>query len=326
MRLIARIWMSAGLVLFAAAQARASDRPDAYPDRPIHLIVPFAPGGGTDNLARIMAKYLGNDLKQAVVVQNYGGGGGTIGAQRAVNAKPDGYTLILGAASYATNAALYKLPYDPVNDITPIAMVARTGYVIVANPSLHIDSLSQLISYAKSHPGKLNFGSSGTGGLSHLGMVLFEKKTGIDMTHVPYKGIGPATTDLLAGNIQLMLGDMSASIPLINSGKLAAIGVTTAKRVKALPSVPAVSEKIPSYHVELWFAIWGPRGMPGLVVQRINSAVARVVKFPEVRKVMSSHGLTAWVGPPAMLRSELKTDIGTWSAVLKDAGIQKVVP
>ncbi|HZL28859.1 MAG TPA: tripartite tricarboxylate transporter substrate binding protein [Acidobacteriaceae bacterium] len=295
-----------------------------YPDKPIRLIVPFAPGGGTDTVARIIAKKLSEALVQPIIVDNRAGGGGTIGAQDIVRAKPDGYTLIFGAASYATNAALYNLPYDPVGDITPISLVGITGYLVVVNPALNIKTTAELIAYAKANPGKLNYGSSGTGGLSHLGSELFDMMAGTKMTHVPYKGTGPALLGLLAGQTQLMLGSMPTLIPYVKAGKLTAVAVTTTARSAAMPSVPTVAETLPGYEATLWYGVWGPRGVPAAIVSKLNKALVDIVQMPDVKVVLANEGLEPFAGPPEALGRALKSDIDKWTKVVKAANVKVV--
>jgi tripartite-type tricarboxylate transporter receptor subunit TctC len=221
--------------LSAAAQA------EKYPNRPIRMLVPFAPGGGTDITARLIAANVTAAFGQQVIVDNRAGGGGTIGAETAVRAAPDGYTIIMVSGSYGTNAALYKLPYDPVKDIQPIVMIGDTGFILAVHPSVPAKTIPDLISSAKAAPGKLNFASTGTGGITHLATELFNLLAGTQMTHIPYKGTGPALADLIGGQVQLIFGAMPATLPHVRSGKLRGLGVSTAKRSNAIPELPAVS-------------------------------------------------------------------------------------
>ncbi|HEV2007622.1 MAG TPA: tripartite tricarboxylate transporter substrate-binding protein, partial [Burkholderiales bacterium] len=238
----------------AGFYAIAVSTPQVYPTKPIRLIVPFAPGGGTDIVARVLAQKLTEALGESVVVDNRAGGGGTIGVETAVRAAPDGYTLAMVSGSYATNAALFKLPYDPVNDITPISLIGETGFMVVLNPSVPAKSIPELIALAKAKPNSLNFGSTGTGGITHLATELFEIMAGIKMTHVPYKGTGPALIDLLGGQIQVLFGSMPSMVPQHKTGKIRGIAVTTAKRVGAAPDLPTVGESVPGYEAILWYA------------------------------------------------------------------------
>jgi len=319
---VRRMVIGCSMLFCGAWFGHATVAAQAYPSQPISMIVPFAPGGGTDMVARTLAKKLAEHLGQPVVVENRAGGGGAVGAEALVRAKPDGYTLIFGAASYAANAALHRLPYDPIEDITPIALVGETGYVLVLNPGTGITSMEALIKEAKANPGKLNYGSSGVGGLSHLGMVLFDMMAGTEMMHVPYKGTAPAMTDLLGGQIQLMLGSMPPMMPYAKQGQLNAVGVTTSERAGSLPQVPAIGEVLPGYKVALWYGVWGPRGLPTEVVERVNRAIGEIIQQPDVQKVMANDGLEPLGGPPEQFRTVLEQDIAKWKKVVQASGVQ----
>ena len=217
---------------------------DKYPSKPVRLIVPFAPGGGTDIVARALAQKLTESLGQSFVVDNRAGGGGTIGAETTVRAAPDGYTLAMVSGSYAANAAIFKLPYDPVNDITPISLLGETGFMVTLHPSVQAKTIKELIALAKASPNSLNYASTGTGGITHLATELFNLMAGTKMTHVPYKGTGAALTDLLGGQVQLIFGSMPSMVPQNKSGKLRGIAVTTAKRIAAVPDMPTVGETL----------------------------------------------------------------------------------
>lgn len=296
--------------------------PRDYPNKPIRLLVPFAPGGGTDIVARVLAQKLTETFKQSVVVDNRAGGGGTIGAETAVRAAPDGYTMIMVSGSYSTNAALYKLPYDPVRDITPLALIGETGFVVVLHPSVPIKTIRELIDYAKSHPQKLNYASTGTGGITHLASELFNLMAATKMTHVPYKGTGPALNDLLGGQIQLMFGAMPAMVPQIKSNRLRGIAVTTVKRNNALPDVPTVAETVPGYEAALWYASWGPRGLPKDIVALWNREINRIVHTQEMKERMAGEGLEPAGGPPDRFREVLQRDVAKWTQVVQSAGVK----
>jgi tripartite-type tricarboxylate transporter receptor subunit TctC len=228
-----------------------------YPTKPVRLIVPFPPGGPSDVLGRMFAQKLTEAFSQPVVVDNRPGAGGTIGTEFAVRADPDGYTMILVSAAYAANAALYKLPYDPVNDLTPIALIGEGGNLVTLHPSLPIKSIAELIAYDKANPGKLNYGSGGSGGDTHLAAELFNQMAGTQLTHVPYKGMGPALNELLGGQIQLIFGNQAVMIPHVKSSRLHGLAVTTAKRSDAVPDIPTVAETVPGYEAVTWVAILG---------------------------------------------------------------------
>lgn len=292
-----------------------------YPNKPVRLLVPFAPGGGTDIVARIIAQKGSEAIGQTVVVDNRPGAGGTVGAEMAARATPDGYTLIMVSGSYGTNAALYKLPYDPVNDIQPIVMIGESGFVLSLHPSVPVTSVKQLIAHAKANPNKLNYASTGTGGITHLATEYFELLAGTKMTHVPYKGTGPALTALLGGQIQLIFGAMPAAAPHVKSGKLRGIGVTTAERSSALPDVPPIAETVKGYEVVLWYGMWGPKGTPREVVSLWNSEVAKILKTPELQKRLDRDGIEPAGGPPEQFLKAIRRDVEKWKKVVKDAKI-----
>ena len=293
-----------------------------YPNRPIRLIVPFAPGGGTDIVARVTAQKLTESFGVPVIVDNRPGGGGAIGTETAVRANPDGYTMILVAAAYATNAALYTLPYDPVNDVAPIALVGETGNLVTLHPSVPVKSIKELIAYDKANPGKLNYGSAGTGSGAHLAPELFNQMAGTKMTHVPYKGIGLALNDLLGGQIQLIVGGMPATIPHVRSHRLRGIAVTTAKRSNAVPDIPTVAETVPGYEVVQWFAVLGPKALPKDVVTRWNKEMDRIVQLPDVKARMAGDGIEPAGGSPERFHEVLKREIAKWQKVVKIANIK----
>ncbi len=315
------------LVTFAAVSALpapAAEAPNKYPTKPVRLIVPFAPGGGTDIVARTLAKNLTEAFGQSVVVDNRAGGGGTIGAETTVRSAPDGYTVAMVSGSYGTNAALFKLPYDPINDITPLSLIGETGFLVSLHPSVQAKSIKELIALAKTKPGGLNYGSTGTGGITHLATELFDIMAGTKMTHVPYKGTGPAMADVLGGQIQLIFGAMPAMVPQHKSGRLRGIAVTTGKRIAALPDIPTVGETLPGYEAVLWYAAWGPKNMPKDIVVRWNSEIAKAMTTPELKERMASEGLEPAGGPPEQLRDMLKREIPKWIRVVKEANIKSI--
>ena len=294
----------------------------AYPARPIRLIVPFPPGGGADIVARVMVQKVTGSFGVSVVVDNRPGAAGMIGTEIAVRANPDGYTMILVEGGYAANAAVYKLPYDPLNDMVPIALIGETGFIVTLHPSVLVKSIKQLIAYDKANPGKLNYGTGGTGSSNHLVTELFNQMAGARLTHVPYKGIGLALNDLLGGQIQLIFGGLPPMLPHIKSNRLRGIAVTTAKRSDAAPDVPTVGETVPDYEAPQWFAILGPKALPNDVVARWNREIDRVVQLPDVKERMSGEGLTPAGGSPERLREVLKREIARWQRVVKTANIK----
>ena len=292
-----------------------------YPSRPIRVITPFAPGGGTDILARLIGPQVSESFGQSIVVDNRPGGGGTIGAAMVVNAAPDGYTLILVSGSYGANAALHKLPYDSVTDIAPIILIGTTGLVVTLHPSLPIKTMKELIASIRANPAKYNFGSAGTGGLGHLAGELFKLDAKVDFTHVPYKGSGPVMTALLSGEVQSSFSSLVPSIPHVRAGRLRAIGVTTPKRSRALPDVPTVGETVPGYEVVHWYGMWGPKGLPKDIVTRWNREVARVLRAEAMQKWLEQEGMEAAGGPPEEFLDRIRRDVDKWKKVVKEAKI-----
>ncbi len=293
-----------------------------YPSRPIRLIVPFPPGGQLDIVARLLAPKLSESFKQSVVVDNRAGGGGSIGAEIALRAEADGHTLVIVSGAYAANAALYKLPFDPLIDMTPIALIGETSFVLTVHPSLAATSVKELIAYEKSNTGKLNYGSGGNGTSTHLSAELFNHMAGTRLTHVPYKGVGPALNDLLGGQIQIMFADLAPAIPYIKANRLRGIAVTTAKRSSAMPAIPALGESLTGYEAVSWSAALGPKGMPKDIVTRWNREINRIIQLPEFRERMLADGIEPAGGSPERLRDALHREIAKWRNVVKIAGIQ----
>ena len=297
-----------------AAEALAQTYPEK---RPIRLIVPFAAGGGTDLVARLFSQRLSDALGTTVVVDNRGGAGGSTAIETVLRAAPDGYTLIFGAASYATNAALYKLPYDPVNDITPISLTCLSGYLLSLHPAVPVATTSELIAYAKQRPGAVNYGSSGVGGLAHLATELFATMAGIKLTHVPYKGTGPALTDLLGGQIQVVFGSIPATTPHVRSNRLRGIAVTTSARSGLVPDVPTIAETLPGYEAVLWYGVWGPKKLPQPVVSRWNKELEKLIRSADMRERMLKEGVEPAGGTPEAFKTVLQRDIAKWAKVAR---------
>src|SRR5476649_1355399 len=257
----------------------------AYPDKPLQLIVPYPPGGFTDAIARAVAKPLSERLQQSIVVVNLPGGGGNIAAAKAAKSPADGYTLYIGNnATITLNTLVYKsLPFDPLADLAPVAMIGESHAALVVHPSLPVQNVAELLAYAKARPGQLNFGSTGTGGVSHLAGEMLKSANGIRMTHVPYKGTAPATTDLVGGQIQLMFNDAATSF--IKAEKLRALAVTGTKRQPQLPDVPTLAEAgVPGYETYAWFAIFVPAGTPATIIARLNRELVQITQDPAMQK------------------------------------------
>ena len=312
-------WALVALVL--ASPVRASE----YPVRPIKLVVPYAAGGPTDVLARLVADYLGRDLKQATVVENKPGAQGAIAAEVVSRAEPDGYTLFVTAASIMVlNPLLYKkLPYDPQKDLRMLTIVTDLPVVMEVHPSVPAKTVQEFVAYAKANPGKLNFGSAGTGGTIHLAGEMFKQIAGIDMTHIPYKGAGPALTDLLSGNIQVMFDTLSTALPPVKAGMLRPLGVSSAQRSPDLPEVPTVIESgYPDYQVGVWFGLAGQAKLPDDIVKKIMASMDRALEDPAFRASLEKIGFPV-LRPktPAQIAEFVDEDRARWSKVIKAQNI-----
>ncbi len=311
------------LALFFGTALISASAQTVYPTKPVRLIVPFAPGGGTDIVARLLAQKLTEAFGQNIIVDNRAGGGGTVGVETTVRATPDGYTAIIMSGSYATNAAIYKLAYDPVNDILPMGLIGNTAFIVALHPSVPIKSVAELVAFAKAKPGALNYGSSGNGGIAHLAGELFDLLAGTRMTHIAYKGTGPALNDLLGGQIQLIFGSAPATIPLVRANRLRAIAVTTTKRSPALPDLPTVAEGgVPGYEVVLWYGVLGPKGLPKTIVDRWNTEIRHATKIPDLKERLISEGFDIDDSPPAAFQATLKRDVEKWQRVVKEAKVK----
>jgi tripartite-type tricarboxylate transporter receptor subunit TctC len=294
-----------------------------WPSKPVKIVVPFAPGGGSDFIARYIARRLTEELKQPFIVDNKPGAGGNIGAEQGIKSPPDGYTLTLIASSYTVNPSVYKLNFDPINDITPIVQISQGPLIIVTNPSLPAKNLKEFIALAKAKPNEINYASSGQGSIIHAATELFDQRAGVKMTHVPYKGSGPALTDTIAGTTQVFFSSASTAIPQIQAGKLRAIGVTTAKRIPALPDVPTVGESgVANYDVTLWHGLIGPKGMPPAIVTKINDAVVKALKLKESEEQLQNDGVSPAGGTPQKFGETIKKETEMWRKVVTDANIK----
>ena len=310
---------AAGLAL-AAPWARAS----RFPDRPIRIVVPFAPGAGTDAIGRLFAAKLAELLKTSVVVDNRSGASGALGAQEVAKAEPDGHTLLLAAAPFTTvPAALPSAGYDPIAGFAPVAMLAHGPLVWVAPTGLAVNSLPELVALARKRPGELNCGSAGVGGINHLLLESLKARTGTFITHIPYRGISPATMDVIAGQLQLLTGTIPALAPYIRDGKLKALAVTSPERSPALPQVPGMREAgMPDFNVLNYFALVAPRGTPEPVVQQLQAALAQAVQLPDVKERLARDALEPAVGSPAQLGQFLQRDLDSWRKVVARQGLK----
>ena len=312
--------ISGSIVLFVTVAGTAATQ--SYPTKPIRLIVPFATGGQSDIIARVMSQKLAESLKQPVVVDNRPAGSGTVGTEMTVRANPDGHTLVMVSAAYAANAALYNLPYDPVTDVATVALIGESGFIVSLHPSVPVTNVRELIAHDKANPGKLNYGSGGTGGSNHLVTEFFNLMAGTRMTHVPYKGGGPALNDLIGGQIQVFIGTLSAMLPSVRANRVRGIAVTTAKRAPAIPEVPSVSETVPGYEAITWAAILGPKALPKEIVVRLNSEIDRILQLPDVKTRMAGLGMDIAGGAPERARTVLAREIAIWKKVVKSANIK----
>jgi tripartite-type tricarboxylate transporter receptor subunit TctC len=310
--------MAACLAAIPAAQAQTAK----WPEKTVRMIVPLAPGGGTDIVARLFAARLSAELGQQFIVDNRSGAGGIIGAEIAARANPDGYTVITVPASYAANAALYKLPYDPVKGIAPVTMMTTGPLILTVHPSVQASSLKEFIALVRATPGSITFGSSGLGSFSHLTAELFRQMSKTDMVHVPYKSAGPALVDLLGGQIQVFFGSGPSTGGHIRAGRLRGLAVTTEKRSPALPDLPAIGELLPGYASDFWFGMWAPAGTPQSIVSRLNQALARILKLPEVQERLRTDYMEAVGSSPADFARIIARDITTWTRVVKAGNIK----
>jgi tripartite-type tricarboxylate transporter receptor subunit TctC len=298
-------------------------RAQGYPQRPVRLIVGSAAGGGSDIAARLIGQWLSDRLGQTFVIENRPGGGTNIATEAVVRAPPDGYTLLLVPAAGAINASLYgKLSFDFTHDIVPIAGITRESLVLVVNPSVPANSVSEFIAYAKSNPGKINMASSGNGSPPHVAGELFKMMTGTDLVHVPYRGNGPALIDLIGGQVQVQFPNTPSSIEYIRANKLRALAVTTAVRSEALPNVPAMSEFLPGYEASTWFGIGAPKGTPTDIVDRLNSEINAGLADPKMQARFADTGSALLPGSPSDFARLIIEESEKWAKVVKFAGIK----
>ncbi|HXL30300.1 MAG TPA: tripartite tricarboxylate transporter substrate binding protein [Bradyrhizobium sp.] len=324
MNLLARPALICCLLIAAFAATPNASAVD-YPVRPIKLVVPYAAGGPTDVLGRLVADYLGRDLKQAVIVENKPGAQGAIGAEAVARADPDGYTLFVAAGSIIVlNPMLYKkLSYDPVKDFRMLALVTDLPVVMEVHPSVPAKTVAEFVAYAKQNPGKLNFGSAGTGGTIHLAGEMFKQMAGIEMTHVPYKGAGPALTDLLSGNIQVMFDSMGTALPPVKAGLLRPLGVSSTQRSPDLPDVPTIAESgYPDYAVSVWYGIVAPSKLPDEIAQKISASLDRALNDDTFRASLEKIGFPVFRPRSAAAITEfIDADRARWSAVIRAQNI-----
>lgn len=295
-----------------------------YPSKPITLVVAFAPGGGTDTAARLVAQDLAAELGQPVVVENRPGAGGAIGATLASRAAPDGYTLLFGSGSEldVLTAVKVKAPYDPLKDFTPVTEIGSVSFVLAANPSLNINNVSELIAYARANPGKLNFASFGIGSTNHLIGEAFARKNGLSLVHVPYKGSAAAVTDLVSGQVQLAFDTASVMVPYVRSGSLRGLATLSPERSPLAPELPTMAESgLSDFTFEGWLGVLAPRGTPSPIIDRLHAALAKVLKLPALAGALQQHGVKVVASTPAEFGAFMKADAAKWSGIAHAAGI-----
>lgn len=296
----------------------------AYPSKPIKIIAPVQPGGGVDLVARTIAERLGKVLGQSIIVENQSGGGGVIASVATARAAPDGYTLMVGyVGTHGTNPAVRKLPYDAVKDFTPIAMVAGTPNILVVPPSLPVSTLKEFVQYVKANPGKLAYGSSGPGTLTHLAMEQLKVAADLDMQHVPYRGIGPAITDILGGQTQALFPGLAAALPHIKAGKMKPLAITGARRDPLVPDVPTFAESgYPGFDGVQWYGIVGPANMPAPIVKRLNDEINKLLESPDLRPRLAAEALEPMPMSPEQFGQYMRDDIAHWSRLAKARNIE----
>jgi tripartite-type tricarboxylate transporter receptor subunit TctC len=320
--MVVRTFASLALGALALAQPAAAQ---TYPSRPVTIVAPYAAGGGADLIARLMAQKLGERLSQSFVVENRLGAGGVIAASSVAKATPDGYTLLVAASTQlAIQVTLHKqLPYDPATDFIPVALVASVPFVLIVNPSLPVHSVSELIALAKQKPGQLTFGSSGVGGPPHLFTELLKTMTGIEMTHIPYKGTAQAMTDVIAGHVPIIFSDLAPAIPQLKAGKLRALGISSAVRFAGMPEIPPLAEAgVPGFDAVSWLALVSPAATPREIVDKLHAAIKQIMAEPEVQQRFVDLGNIPLASPPpAELRAYVKSEIVRWGKVVTQAGL-----
>ncbi|OZI70946.1 tripartite tricarboxylate transporter substrate binding protein [Bordetella genomosp. 12] len=306
------------LGLLGAPQARAD-----FPERPVRIVVPFTPGGGTDIIARQLAKGLSEELGQTVIVENRPGGSTIIGTENVAKSPADGYSLLMSTFAHAVNPAIHKkLPYDTDKDFAPVALIGKSPNVLVVSPKAPFKSVQDILTYARAHPGKLTFGSYGNGTSAHLAGELFKSLGSVDILHVPYKGAGPGINDLMGGQIDMIFSTSASVSGQVKSGQLRALAVTTKDRSPAYPGVPTVAESgEPGYFVDSWYGVFVPKGTPQAVVERLNAAIKNVSGKPDFQAALELEGLVASVGTPEALGEYVRDEEQRWSKIIQDAGI-----
>ena len=314
--------LMAGALSLLAATALAMAAPAAraeYPEKPLRVVVPFVPGGGTDAIARLVALKLEPVFGQAVVVENIGGAGGTIAAEGVARAAPDGYTLLIGTESTHGTNSVRPIRYDPVRDFAPVTLLATSPTLFVAHPSVPAGTTAELIAYAKANPGKLNFGSWGNASSTHLALELFNAMSGTEITHIPYKGGGPAMTALITKEVDLAFQGLTITMPYVTAGRAKVIGVGGPKRVRLLPEVPTIAESgLPGFQMYTWFAVFAPAGTPAAIVDRLQREIAKVLALPDVTERLQGLGMEIMASTPDELKTVVAREVDKWQKLVRE--------
>ncbi|MFN0299421.1 MAG: Bug family tripartite tricarboxylate transporter substrate binding protein [Burkholderiales bacterium] len=314
-------WYAVVLALVISVDAYA--QPTSFPSRPIRVVVPFPPGGLNDVVARVIAQKLGENLGQSVIIENRGGATGTIGSAAVAKAPADGYTLLSsGSTTAAVAPHLYSnLPYDQAKDLVAVGRIGAVSSIVLVHPSVPAATMGELIALMRAKPGTINFGSGGSGGSQHIGAELLKTLTGVEMTHVPYKGGGPAMIDLVAGQIAMMIEPMPTALPQMRAGKVKGLAVTTPQRSSAVPDLPTVSEAgVPGYDLTIWLGFFAPAGTPREIIAKLNAEIARVLRTPEMRDRLAQQGVDAIIDTPEEFSAYVREEIARWGKVVRDSG------
>ncbi len=321
---VSRVWVAAAVAITVTWPTVATAQATRYPMKPIRIIDAFAPGGTTDMVARLLGQELTKAWGQAVIVDNRPGGSGTIGVEMVTRAAPDGYTLLVGNNSSATNVSLFRsLSYDPIKDLAPVVWVAQTPFVLAVNPSVPARSVQEFIDLARAKPGQLLHGSGGAGGITHLTAELFKSLARINMLDVPYKGTGPTLAALVGGEVQATFSPLAVVLPQARAGKVRALAVGSTKRVELAPELPTIAESgVPNFESTVWQGIFAPAGTPSGIVNQLNAEINRILQQPEMRERFLSNALVPVGGTSAALGEHLKLEIARWAKVVKEAGVK----